>query len=249
MKQMRTKQFGMILLGLSLALLTSCSKDDDEPAIPEPEVQKTEWSGEFEGEWSFLESKEVGKVMVEDGLFYIDQLPAEGIFSELLSKLEPYSTSGQLFSASSYDYYGCNQMLYFKFNQDSTSLSFEQLSNYYSYITLNLVNDDNGQIENIVIEPSAPMTFSFCIRADGAYYRIDLVSKDHVVNAEFDESSGSWVFNYWFSHIDLINLSTGKQFSFYLSDKIIQDHPNDNLLLQFKTTKRLGPTDGIVIPL
>lgn len=246
---MKTKQFGMILLGLSLALLTSCSKDDEEPAISESEVQKTEWSGEFEGEWSFLESREVGKVMVEEGLFYIDQLPTEGIFSELLSKLEPYSTSGQLLNASSYDYNGCSQMLYFKFNQDSTSLSFEQLSNYYSYITLNLVNDDNGQRENIVIEPSAPMTFSFGVQANGISYRIDLVGQDHVVNAEFDESSGSWVFNYWFSHIDLTNLSTGKQFSFYLSDKIIHDHPHDNLLLQFKTTKRLGPTNGIVVPL
>lgn len=243
---MSTKQFGMILLGLSLALVTSCSKDDDEPDCG---VQNAEWSGEFEGEWSFLESREVGKVMVEDGLFYIDQLPAEGILSELLSKLEPYSTSGQLFSASSYDYNGCSQMLYFKFDQDSTSISYNRLSNYYSYITLNLVNDDNGQIENIVIEPSAPMTFSFGIQANDIRYRIDLVSKDHVVNAEFDESSGSWVFNYWFSHIDLINLSKGKQFSFYLSDKIILDHPNDNLLLQFKTTKRLGPTNGIVVPL
>ena len=89
------------------------------------------------------------------------------------------------------------------------------------------------------------MTFSFDILADSAHYRIDLVGQDHIVNAEFDESTGSWVFNYWFNHIDLINLNLGKQFSFYLSDKIIQDHPNDNLLLQFKTTKRLGPTDGI----
>ena len=241
MKQMRTKQFGMILLGLSLALLTSCSKDDDEPVSG---VQKAEWSGEFEGEWSFLESREVGKVMVKDSLFYIDQLPAEGIFGELLSKLEPYFTSGPLFYASSYDYYGCNQMLYFKFNQNSTSLSFDLIINSSSFVGPYPVNDDNGQIEN-VIEPSAPMTFSFGILADSAHYRIDLVSKDHVVNAEFDESSGSWVFNYWFSHIDLINLSTGKRFSFALSDKIIQDHPNDNLLLQFKTTKRLGPTNGI----
>ena len=67
---MRTKQFGMILLGLSLALVTSCSKDEDEL---ESGVQKSEWSGEFEAEWSFFESKEVGKVMVEDGHFYIDQ--------------------------------------------------------------------------------------------------------------------------------------------------------------------------------
>ena len=242
---MKTKQFGMILLGLSLALLTSCSKDDEEPAISESEVQKTEWSGEFEGEWSFLESREVGKVMVEEGLFYIDQLPTEGIFSELLSKLEPYSTSGQLFSASSYEYDGSSQMLFFKFDRDSTYISFDILKNDYSYIVVNIVNDDNGQREDIIIEPSAPMTFSFDILADSAHYRIDLVSKDHVVNAKFDESSGSWVFNYWFSHIDLTNLSTGKQFSFYLSDKIIQDHPNDNLLLQFKTTKRLRPTYGI----
>jgi len=239
---MRTKQFGMILLGLSLALVTSCSKDEDEL---ESGVQKSEWSGEFEAEWSFFESKEVGKVMVEDGHFYIDQLPAVAIFSELFSRIEQYSESGPLVDASSNDYVGSSQMLFFKFDQDSTSISFNRLSNYYSYISLNIVNEDNGQRENIVIEPSAPMTFSFGIQANDARYRIDLVGQDHIVNAEFDESTGSWVFNYWFNHIDLINLNLGKQFSFYLSDKIIQDHPHDNLLLQFKTTKRLGPTDGI----
>lgn len=237
----------LMIAGMGItALVTSCSKDDDEP---ESGVQKAEWSGEFEGEWSFLESREEGKVMVEDGLFFIDQLPAESIFSELLSKMGPISMSGQLFSASSYDYNGCSQILFFKFDQDSTFISYNRLSNYYSTITLNLVNDDNGQIENFVIEPSAPMTFSFGIVADGAHYRIDLVSKDHVVNAEFDEASGSWVFNYWFSHIDLINLRTGKLFSFYIPDKIYDDHLHDNLLLQFKTTKRLGPTNGILVPL
>ena len=55
MKQIKIKQFGVLLLGLSMALMMSCSKDEEvnvvdngEPVIP---TKSQELTGEFEGQW------------------------------------------------------------------------------------------------------------------------------------------------------------------------------------------------------
>ena len=79
MKQKKTKQFGMILLGLSLALVTSCSNeevekpvDNSEPVVP---ITSQELTGEFEGEWSYLYGQsQTGKIVVNDGYIFIDDL-------------------------------------------------------------------------------------------------------------------------------------------------------------------------------
>ena len=88
------KQFGFLLAVLSLALVTSCSKDEE---IVEPPVDIIEpinpstiqnLTGVFEGKWSFMESQTRGNITVNDKKIIIDELPTETIFKYLRDEIE-----------------------------------------------------------------------------------------------------------------------------------------------------------------
>ena len=121
MKQIKLNQLGMILWGLSFALVMSCSKeeveepvDNNEPVVP---ITSQELTGEFEGEWSSVGGNlQNGKIVVNNGYIFIDELPAEGIFNEIRQdvlsicndhpemKAAIIDSIGNIFFASSYKY-------------------------------------------------------------------------------------------------------------------------------------------------
>ena len=121
------KQFGIILIGVCLALSTSCSKDksDDEPIVPkekqqpeetQPEVTKLDKTGKFDVEWNCLGMQTTkGKIEADGEYFFLDDFPAETIFSKLIDDIRTSvsdtsevrthltDTIGNIFFASDYN--------------------------------------------------------------------------------------------------------------------------------------------------
>ena len=264
--QMRMKQFGTILLGLGLALVMSCSKEDvegpmynSEPIIP---VKTLELTGEYVGKWSCMSEPSTGTIEVYDNHFIINELPTKTIVDNVV---DPFRSSysdhpeikdqlkdsiGNFFFASSYQYPTAS--LSFRYQVDSYSdetfwASISDIRDRWSYLGLCIYNDFG---ETIGIEPSDPYSISFNVEADGVPYRIDMISKDHEVNAEFNIKTGLWTFHYWFSNYRIYNLQTGQQFEYGLKWALVPSYrknKEDTNYLKFQTSRRTGPVDGNIV--
>ena len=127
------RRLGLFILGL--ALVTSCSKEEEEPKVvlDEPAVPMTsqDMTGEFEGEWDNMTEPTKGKITVNNEYIIIDELPAEGILKGLIVDMnaaylvhpeikEKLTDSiGNIFFAESYKYPKAN--LEIKYEIDSFS--------------------------------------------------------------------------------------------------------------------------------
>lgn len=224
------KQFGFLLAVLSLALVTSCSKDEEvivnnqEPLIP---MTSRELTGEFEVKWEYVADSTVGTIVVNNEYIIVDELPAEGIFKYIASDIQNVcfdhpetkeklaDSIGNLFFASSYQYPKTD--LEIKYQLDSYSnpyyvASISSIKNTWSE-TSTAINIDYAAPflgKTIVIDPAEPNTISFSVEADGVPYRIDLVTKEHECTAEYNMNTGLWRFQYWFNTYRIINLQTGQ---------------------------------------
>ena len=73
------RRLGIFILGL--VLVTSCSKEEEEPKVvlDEPVVPMTsqDMTGEFEGEWDNVTEPTVGSIVVNNEYIIIDELPAD----------------------------------------------------------------------------------------------------------------------------------------------------------------------------
>ena len=224
------KQFGFILVVLSLALVTSCSKDEEviannqEPLIP---MTSRELTGEFEVEWDFGAEPTVGTIVVNNEYIIVNEMPAEGIFKYIASDIQDVcldhpetkamlaDSIGNLFFASSYKYPKTD--LEIKYQLDSYSnpyyvASISSIKNTWSETStaINIDYEPPYPAETIVIDPAEPNTISFSVEADGVPYRIDLVTKEHECTAEYNMNTGLWRFQYWFNTYRIINLQTGQ---------------------------------------
>ena len=224
------KQFGFLLAVLSLALVTSCSKDEEvivnnqEPLIP---MTSRELTGQFEVKWEYVAEPTVGTIVVNNEYIIVDELPVERIYKYIASdiqdvclnhpetKEELADSIGNLFFASSYKYPKTD--LEIKYQLDSYSnpyyvASISSIKNTWSE-TSTAINIDYAAPflgKTIVIDPAEPNTISFSVEADGVPYRIDLVTKEHECTAEYNMNTGLWRFQYWFNAYRFINLQTGQ---------------------------------------
>ena len=253
------KQFTIILLGLGLALMMACSSDksEDEPIIPKkeqmPEDTTAEWSGKFEGEWRFLGLPTKGMMEVDGENMVFIPFPAEVIFNEIIQIIRTSAadrperekrlndTIGNVFFADSYKYLNTRQEISFSLNTNpdgSYQTSITTLNNMWSQmaivISIDKVPPYTG--DEIYIHPSDPLTISFDVEADGVTYRVDLVHQKNDVAVDFDHVKGLWTFTYRFHEYKIFNQENGKQYSVCISP----------LQLQFKATRRTGPSDGII---
>ena len=263
MKQIRMKRFGMILFALSMALVMSCSKEDvesnSEPVIP---VKTKELTGKFEGKWSCMSEPSTGTIEVYDNYFIIYELPTKTIVDDVV---HPFRSSysdhpeikdqlkdsiGNFFFASSYQY--PTSSLSFKYQLNSFSdesywASISDLRDRWSFISLYIYTDSG---ESICIGPSAPYNISFNVEADGVSYRIDMISKEHEVSAEFNMKTGMWTFYYWFSTYRIYNLQTGQQYEYGLKWALVPSYrknKEDTNYLKFQSSRRTGPVDGNIV--
>lgn len=263
------KKFGVILFGLSMALLMSCSKEKEEEIVdngwPIVHSLNQELTGEFEGEWdcegAFYSN---GKIRVDDRYIVIDKLPSENIFNTMKVMVQLFypnmeneviESIGNIFYASSYEYPITD--LYIRYELGDYSAP----HGYYASASSikNMWSSTETHIsETIIIGPAEPNTISFAVKADGKFYRIDLISKDHDVDMEFfmkqqwdGTPAGLWIIQYWFSTYRVINLQTGQQFDINpVSDgHRLQQGKEDTLQLHFKASQRTDNSDGpFVVP-
>lgn len=261
------RRLGIFILGL--VLVTSCSKEEedpkavlDEPAVP---MASKDMTGEFEGEWDNVTEPTVGSIMVNNEYIIIDELPSENILKGIIMdiqseyfrrteiKTELTDSNKDFFFASSYKYPKTG--LEIKYQLDSYhdpfyTTSIYSIRNNWSETSFNINIDYEPPYtgETIVIDPAEPNTISFGVEADGVPYRIDLVSKDHECSADFNANTGLWKFQYWFNTYRFINLQTGKKSDLHLFYDFPRRHnKEDTVPLTFNATRLTGSVEERVI--
>ena len=261
------RRLGIFILGL--VLVTSCSKEEedpkavlDEPAVP---MASKDMTGEFEGEWDNVTEPTVGSIMANNEYIIIDELPSENILKGIIMdiqseyfrrteiKTELTDSNRDFFFASSYKYPKTG--LEIKYQLDSYhdpfyTTSIYSIRNNWSETSFNInIDYEPPHIgETIVIGPAEPNTISFGVEADGVPYRIDLVSKDHECTAEFNLNSGLWRFQYWFNTYRFINLQTGQHWDMKVVWEFLPRRTKeDTILLGFYATKLTGSVEERVI--
>ena len=253
------KRLSIFMLVLSLALVMSCSKeeveepvDNSEPVVP---ITSQELTGEFEGEWSSVGGNlQNGKIVVNNGYIFIDELPAEGIFNEIRQdvlsicndhpemKAAIIDSIGNIFFASSYKFPMADLQIKYELGDYSSdegcySASIKSMKNRWS--------DISTYLESTVINPPEPNTISFTVKEGIPFYRIDLISKEHDVNAKFFMENGMWLFQYWFNTFRIINMMTGQQYDMVIETNADPRRQNkeDTNLLQFQAKERTGSAE------
>lgn len=259
------KRLSIFMLVLSLALVMSCSKeeveepvDNSEPVVP---LTSQELTGEFEGEWSSMSGpSQNGKIVVNDGYIFVDELPAEAMFNVIKQHIESacndnpemkaaiIDSIGNLFFASSYQYPITDLQIKYEMGDFSSdegyySASIKSMKNRWSEISTYL--------ESTVINPPEANTISFTVKEGIPFYRIDLISKEHDVNAKFFMENGMWLFQYWFNTYRVINMMTGKQYDIVMRyDGYPRRHnKEDTNLLQFQAKERTGSAEERIVAL
>ena len=264
------KKFGVILFGLSMELLMSCSKEKEEEIVDngEPIVHSMnqELTGEFEGEWTCSEiAYSKGRIMVNERYIMIEELPAENILKSMIfmvydvdpdTKAKIIDSIGNIFFASSYEYPVTDLQIRYELGEYSAINgmyygSASSIKNMWSGLTTQFVKDQ----ETIVIGPAEPNNISFVVKADGQRYRIDLISKDHDVDMEFlmkqqwdGTPAGLWIIQYRFSTYRVVNLQTGQQFDLspIFSGHRLNQGKADTMQLRFNASQRISGSHGNV---
>ena len=252
MKQIKFNQLGMILWGLSFALVMSCSKeeveepvDNSEPVVP---MKKQELTGVFWGEWNYCDDLTY-PIEVNDGYIFVDELPVEAIFYRIKQhvlvscidhpekKAAIIDSIGNIFFASSYKFPMADLQIKYELGDYSSdegcySASIKSMKNRWS--------DISTYLESTVINPPEPNTISFTVKEGIPFYRIDLISKEHEVNAKFFMKNGMWLFQYWFNTFRIINMMTGQQYDivFKTNADPLRRNKADVNLLQFQAKER-----------
>lgn len=267
------KRFGLFLIGITVFI--ACTKEDEveKPVVVNEPVASTtslELTGEFEGEWdSEGAAPKSGSITVNDRHIFIDELPTDSIIKgiTMLVKFacqnhperqnQLIDSIGNIFFASDYKFPKTGLEINYQlgsFDDGSYHASISSVKNMWSDITTTIIIDKVPPYpsETIVIGPPEPGTISFGIEADGVPYRIDLVSKEHKLTAEFImETSpwsltGMWILQYRFCTYRFYNLETGQKLDYSFSSHYPLDK-DDCVQLLFHANKRLEDIEERIV--
>ena len=264
------KHLSIVLSVLSLALMMSCSKEDEdevvvveEPVIP---VVTQELTGEFDGQWGTWGCSQNGKIVVNDGYIFIDELPTSIAVRQLIDETRkscryyPEAEAkikdeiGNFFFANTYKYPTTDLEIKYKLNsyfEGVYSTSILSIKNMWSDITISITIEKEPPYPNdtIVIDAPEPNCISFGVEADSVPYRVDLVCKGKESTAKFNMTTGLWKFDYWFSSYRIINLQTGQQINIGVTwgfGKVVvgeTTQKEDTNLLRFQSNIRTGSAE------
>lgn len=264
------KHLSIVLSVLSLALMMSCSKEDedevvvvDDPVIP---VVTQELTGEFEGQWGASGCRQNGKIVVNDGYIFIDELPTSIAVRQLITDMRDgcryhpeveaimKDSIGNFFFANTYKYPTTDLEIKYKLNSYSDgvySTSILSMKNKWSDITttISIEKEPPYPSDTIVIDAPEANCISFRVEADSVPYRVDLVCKGKESTAKFNMTTGLWKFDYWFSSYRIINLQTGQQINIGITWELGKvtigetTQKEDTNLLRFQANNRTGSAE------
>lgn len=264
------KHLSIVLSVLSLALMMSCSKEDedevvvvDDPVIP---VVTQELTGEFEGQWGASGCRQNGKIVVNDGYIFIDELPTSIAVRQLITDMRdgcryhPEDEAkikdeiGNFFFANTYKYPTTDLEIKYKLNSYSEgvySTSILSMKNKWSdnTTTISIEKEPPYPNDTIVIDAPEANCISFRVEADSVPYRVDLVCKGKESTAELNMTTGLWKFDYWFSSYRIINLQTGQQINIGITWELGKvtigetTQKEDTNLLRFQANNRTGSAE------
>lgn len=259
------KHLSIVLSVLSLALMMSCSKEDEDEVVvvEEPVIRAAsqELTGEFEGQWGSWSYVHQGKIVVNDGYIFVDELPADITVRNLIDetrescRYHPENEAkikddiGNFFFATTYKYPTTDLEIKYKLDSYSEgvySASILGMKNKWSDIatTITIEKEPPYPSDTIVIDAPEANCISFRVEADSVTYRVDLVCKGNESTAGLNMATGLWKFDYWFSSYRIINLQTGQQINIGITWGVgMIGKKEDTNLLRFHANNRTGSAE------
>ena len=228
------RRFGIILLGVGLAVAMSCSKDNIDDVYTQQISQQSAndttnvlsslivSSGIFEGEWRLSKYGMTcdGQLEVKGDEITFD-IPADYLFPRLgfvTDDRKAMYPEEPLFTTNSPSYFNTKQTM----NRSTQGVSKE--ATYY-------------QITNIIGEIDFDHSPSFGVKVDNVDYRINLIAIKEQPTAVFDNNTRLWTVAIPIDQVSAYNYKTG---SLITSSYLDEEAPEKSAwLLVFRAKKRI----------
>ncbi len=232
------RRFGIILLGVGLAVAMSCSKDNTDDVYNQKIAQLSAEdttnisdlivaSGTFEGEWRLSKYGKTceGRIEVKGDQIVFD-IPADYLFPRLGivtdKRMAMYPEEPLFTSKSALTYFNTSQTM------NCSTQGFSKEATYY-------------EVMNIVGEGSDKTLFgnypTFDIKVDDAGYSIGLIGIKEKPTAVFDTNTKLWTVAI---PIDQVSIYSHLSYSQINSAYLDEENPDKSAwLLVFRATKRI----------
>ena len=227
------RRFGIILLGVGLAVAMSCSKDniDDQliPATQQSDKDTTNIisnlivsSGIFEGEWRLSKYGKTCEGRIEaNGDKITFDIPADYLFPRLgfvTDERKAMFPEEPLFTTSEPTYFDTEQTMSFA----TQGISADAI--YY-------------EMAGIIAEIDFSHKPSFGVKADSVDYRINLIAIKEQPTAVFDNNTRLWTVAIPIDQVSAYNCRTSNLIT---SSYLDEENPDKSAwLLVFRATKRI----------
>lgn len=232
------KKYGLILIGVGLAMVMSCSKEhldgDMAAELYSPENKtvvsnQVDAMGTYEGEWRLSKYGLTctGQIEVSSYIISFD-VPADYLVPRLAlydeTKKAAYPEEPLFMDNAQREYFHTSQVMRRLTQGYSTDAAYSQLANSVA---------ESSDI------PSPPGDFALFlgVKADGADYVISMTGIKEQPSAVFDVSTGLWTMAIPIDQVTITNLNTSAQMSFAYLD---EEAPEKSAwLLVFRATRKI----------
>ena len=232
------KKYGLILIGVGLAMVMSCSKEhldgDMAAELYSPENKtvvsnQVDAMGTYEGEWRLSKYGLTctGQIEVSSYIISFDVpvdylVPRLALYDE--TKKAAYPEEPLFMDNAQREYFHTSQVMRRLTQGYSSDAAYSQLANSVA---------ESSDI------PSPPGDFALFlgVKADGADYVISMTGIKEQPSAVFDVSTGLWTMAIPIDQVTITNLNTSAQMSFAYLD---EEAPEKSAwLLVFRATRKI----------
>ena len=230
------KKYGLILIGVGLAMVMSCSKehlDGDMAAELYSPENKTVVSnqvdavGTYEGEWRLSKYGMTctGQIEVTADRIMFD-VPADYLVPRLAlydeTKKAAYPEEPLFMDTAQREYFHTSQVMRSSTQGYSADAAYSQLANV---------------VAESPDSPSGDFSLLLGVKADGVDYSISMTGIKEHPSAVFDVNTGLWTMAVPIDQVTVTNEKTGAQMSFAYLDE--QAPERSAWLLVFRATKKI----------